>query len=406
MKLHDLITKASESLANAPGSSEYGEMRQIIKSNRQGAIPIAPKTWDGHPVADHILGWIFTGCPWYERGGGCAVCDGYGKNADLDRESPNYQETLYKTIDDALEVIRQDAEAKLASGKREYKINLGSAATLNDKSMPSDARQRLFEGVNEILMPYINRELKATYLFETRLPDITEEKLQEIRRYIDPRIKVTIGVGYEASNEFVRETMLNKGYGKNPAEKLRKAVEMAKKYNITIEGHALLGIPGLTELESIASAVETTKELLESGVERAIIMTTNVKNAPCLASNLYREGRWQPVSMHATAETIRLLNEQGYSNFLVFGFAASDPTEAYAQGCEKCTSKLGEVFRTYSGLCTAEGPEAAAEYFRTADVSCECKTEWLAKIIQEAQMPALKDRMPEYVTGLRRKVKK
>jgi radical SAM enzyme (TIGR01210 family) len=377
--------------------NEYrSRMRKVIKATKDN-VGTKTKGFDYHNVGGNILGWISVGCPWFDMGGGCSVCDGYGKDEALDQFNPCYEENLNRVIDEALDFFRKDAKEKFKSGADKYTVNLGSATTLHDKSLPKSARARLFAGVNEILMPFVEAGKEAYYLFETRIPDITDEKLAEMREYIDGRIRVDIGVGIESASDFVREAVLNKGYGPNAIGQLKKAVEKTKEYNATIEAHSLLGIPGLTELESIANAVETAKAAIDAGVHQVILMTTNIKEGNYFGGRAYRDGDFELPSLHATAEVMRQLNSQGYYNALPLGFVCSDPTEKFAEGCGSCDEKLRTSFDTYARVSNQRGAEAAAKYLKTADMDCECEEQWMEGIKNDHTQPNLSERFPEFL---------
>lgn len=370
--------------------------RRISKSVSRKSNLIRNKSWTFKSIGNCSYVWILTGCPWFELAGGCSVCDGYGKSEKLMRSGSNWRDNLQGSIDSALARVRE--EARLIPKSKRYVLSFGSAMTLNNASIPYFLRESLFKELNKIMFPFVKGGGGATYLLETRLTDITENGLKQIREHLHRDIAVEIGIGYEASSDLVREVLVNKGYSKNASDKMREAIELSKKYGIKIEGHVLLGIPGLTELESIASAIRTSEELFDMGVERVILATTNIKENACVASLLRKHGLFTPPSIHSTVEVIRNLNSKGYYGILPVGFDTFMPASEFAQGCEKCTSRIRGFLREYVLICLRDDPKNAAEFFRSADLDCECKARWIKRIL--AKEKPLLERLPSFIKSL------
>ncbi|MEK7389106.1 MAG: hypothetical protein AAB036_05365 [Elusimicrobiota bacterium] len=393
--------KAAQSLRGAiplwQDAALRARMRRLLMS--VPSAPQFPKRWGFHFTGINMLAWIATGCPWFDEAGGCAVCDGYGKHPDFD---PPTGTLLDETIEEALAFIEDDSLKALREGRNIYAVNLGSAMTLHERSLPRISRLKLFRGAGKILQPFIARGAHATYRFESRLSDINAQSLQELRECIAPNIRVEIGVGIEAVNDFVRETLLNKGYPIDALGTLRQTVDLAARYNVGLEAHIVLGSPFLTELESLVSAVESVEAVLGAGVCGTVLMTTNIKSASYLGNVLYRMGRFSPVSIHATIEALNRLYASGSLKAFPMGFEASDPILRRAQGCPQCTERLSASLRTLADLYSEWGPAKGAEFFRTQDWSCACREQWLGTL----QAPALPliERFRGEFSGLEKKL--
>lgn len=402
MTLDTALDRAFLSLATVSEMRDndvISDIRRVYRAIAERAHPVSPQPWGYHDVAGQPLVWIALGCPWFTHAGGCGPCDGYGEYTGY--RGRRRETVLEHAIRESLLFCEGYATQQLREGAERCTVNIGSATTLSEYSFPQTHLTMLLEGVNRILLPFIENGRTATYVFETRLPDLRQKRFEYLRNHLDPRIRIEIGIGFEAVNPFVQNVLVNKGYGDNALKKMKKVIDEAAKYNIGIEGHTLLGIPGLTELEAIASAIETTAALLGAGVCRGILMTTNIKQGVSLGTQLYHRGLFSSPSLHATVETMRLLIERGCTNFLAFGFAASDPTEVYARGCDSCTEKIRKAIDIHGRTCLTD-PEEATRYFQAnyaTDFNCStCKPVWAQRIMKEAEELCLRERLPTYIT--------
>ncbi|MEK7389107.1 MAG: hypothetical protein AAB036_05370 [Elusimicrobiota bacterium] len=371
---------------------------RLIQSVPRGAEETVP--WVHYKMGSGNMVWIPTGCAWFDETGGCVVCDGYGKNPLFSRDPG----ALDKAIDEALAFWAEDARKALAAGVKHYQIIMTSATVFDDHMFPAASRVKMFKGISKILRAYLDERPGATtyYHFESRLSDYNEGAFAEIRRCIPRPTQLCSSVGIEASSPFVRNVIINKGTSDDIMARLKAVVEMGAREDVGIQGNALLGIPFLTELESMASVVETTMDILDAGCIMAGLMTSNLKKASYIGRYLNEIGHFNPPSIHATVAVMRLLLDRGYGNILPLGFTKTSLVKRFAAGCERCTDKIAHAIDSYLIGVTSEGIPTAEERFRRSDLDCACRQSWLQSIT--ASREPLSDRFESELAEVERKI--
>jgi radical SAM enzyme (TIGR01210 family) len=399
LTIDTLIQQGLQNLRTTPGADVQERMRRVYRTISQQAQPIVSEPVIVHWVGGQPLVWFPLGCHKFETVGGCGPCDGYGKYHGYMTPEGKARE-LPAAIRRGLHELRLFGESQIQTGRTECAFNIGAADTFRDCAFPSEQRRQLYQEVAQLITEFQERGLHASFLFETRLEQITERKLQELRDAVPQAIPISIGVGIEAADAFIRETLINKCYGSQAVQLLQQKVALAKRYAVDIEGHSLLGTPGLTELDALASAVETTLAIHDAGSTQVILMTANLKTGDSLATRLSHRGLYTLPSIHATVEALRYCTEQRQGiRILPFGFAAAVPTLQYAQGCDACTSRIKEGLDTYARICNIQGPAHATTYLREhydTTFSCTCKNAWVDGLRRDAGS-RLQERIDSFV---------
>ncbi|MBT3304641.1 hypothetical protein HN592_02195 [Candidatus Woesearchaeota archaeon] len=112
---------------------------------------------------------------------------------------------------------------------------------------PEETFLELFE------TPILSKPPKLGYVFEVRATDVTEDRLRLLRRCFGDT-KFTLEFGAETSDEFVLNHWLNKDLTR---EQIVKSVELMRRYDVKASPDVIIGMPGLTEEQSIQQFVDT-----------------------------------------------------------------------------------------------------------------------------------------------------
>lgn len=151
--------------------------------------------------------------------------------------------------------------------------------TLNDDEFNEDI-------TNEIFYHADKNNWKSLYcVFVTRVDSISEDKLLRWKNKVGSRVIVEFGV--EVMHEWIRNYWLNKNISN---QSINKAIEVIHAVGYYAQADVLIGMPGLTQLQSIELFKETCTALLNRGVDY-ILCSPLVHKAATLQSfidNHYR----------------------------------------------------------------------------------------------------------------------
>lgn len=130
--------------------------------------------------------------------------------------------------------------------------------SLDETEFPEQVFDRLFgmEGV------YKTRPFR--YSFEVRAESITKEKLQMMKRYLG-KGRTFLEIGVEVTNEWLRNHWINKSLSDS---KLENAIGMLHEEGFKVNTNILLGIPCLTEEQSIMLFRESVIKLMNLKSDR------------------------------------------------------------------------------------------------------------------------------------------
>jgi Predicted Fe-S oxidoreductase len=113
-----------------------------------------------------------------------------------------------------------------------------------------------------------------SYIFETRASSITKEKLKLMKKYLPENCRVMIEFGVETGNEWIRNHWLNKDISD---AQIIKAIQMIHEAGYKASADVLIGIPGLTEMQSKKVFMETIFWLEYIGVDQFVVLPLNRK---------------------------------------------------------------------------------------------------------------------------------
>lgn len=198
--------------------------------------------------------------------GGCSMCD--YENDDLMHQA--YMAALYeknKTL---------YAKALLSSfvNTRGNRVQpnvfelVSSYDVFSDKEFPEEVFYEFFK-VNELFI-----KKPFSYILETRASSITKEKIDLVRKYLPENSRVIIEFGVETGNEWIRNHWLNKAVSD---AQIVDAIQMIHEAGYKASADIIIGIPGLTELQSKKIFCETVFWLDKIGIDQFVMLPLNRK---------------------------------------------------------------------------------------------------------------------------------
>lgn len=209
------------------------------------------------------------GCTYRRKNGkmqGCSMCNYQSEKAVL-------QGMLY-----ALRIKSPDIYAKVVydlfcktrgSEKVEPNIieNITGYDSLDEFEMPLSLRQYLYGSGIFASDPFV-------WNIEARASSITEDRLKDFVRYFHRNKRVYVEFGVEVKGDFLRNQWLNKGI---TDVQIHNAVEVIHTYGCKAAANLLIGIPGLTEEQSVQVFVDSAVWLNAIGVDKIVVFPLNRK---------------------------------------------------------------------------------------------------------------------------------
>jgi uncharacterized Fe-S cluster-containing MiaB family protein len=198
-----------------------------------------------------------SGCPHNNRNGvfsGCSMCDFYSEHAGILAKMSALKQKNTRIYAKAIRASFENVRGKDAIPNAFELIS--GYDSLNDEEMPDDVFEEVF--VNSIYkrQPY-------QYIFETRASSVSLGKLNKVKSKLGPRVSVEVGV--EVGNEWLRNHWINKN---TSDEQIINAFNIIAQAGCEGIPNVLIGVPGLTEEQSIRIFCDTIKWLDSLGIKK------------------------------------------------------------------------------------------------------------------------------------------
>ena len=301
------------------------------------------------------------GC-YYAKEGGCLMC------AYLMDSSPEKitAKNIINQFNYAIEKYREDIK-----DLDNFSIKIfTSGSFLDDREVPKEAREYIFKKLSEF------DNLKEIAI-ESRPEFITEDKLEEIRNYLN--INVEIGVGIESFNEEIREKAINKGITN---EQIINVIELAKIYNIGIKAYLLIKPLFITEKEAIEDAIYSANKCIELGCSRISFCPATVHKGSVM-EYFFNKNQYRPPFLWSIIEILKEVKSKNPKALIM--------CDTSGVGSERGSHNL------YNCRCDKLIKERLERFSLTQDLSvldidCTCKEIWKAYIeVEEKNIVPLGD---------------
>lgn len=198
---------------------------------------VAPINIQGNPSKKLMVILRARGCEWAKTGGPCNMCNYYlqcDKRITTTNLINQFQNAIAKYDFNRDKIGRIDI--------------FNSGSFLNNKEVPEKARLEIMKLINNI------KSVKEV-LIESRPEFIKKKKIKKLQS-VSGKKTLIIGIGLESSDNYIRETCVNKGFNLKVFE---NAVRIIKDVNCVLNTYVLVKPPFLSEKEAIDDAVKTIK---------------------------------------------------------------------------------------------------------------------------------------------------
>lgn len=324
---------------------------------------------DGKKVKRFVVHFRSNGCVWCKHTGGCSMCGFWNET------------TQGKTIITAEEFVTQFKNVLSAHDLKSYaSLSLYNAGSfLNEQEIPFSAAEEIFSLVSEKL-PNL-RQL----IIESRVENISEEKLRALQKILGTDIRLSIGIGFESQNDVIRNLILNKGVSKRHFE---KCIEITNALNIQPIAYLMIKPPFLTEAEAIEDAVESAKYLNKVGVREIHYETMTIEDNT-FVNMLYDRGYYKLPWLWSIAEILKRVHPSVKPFLTPLSYIAK--AKDAPKNCSLCSEAVkGKIYEKY---CS----DFSLSHFDELD--CTCKQEW-QKVIQEKSALPLEDKALKILSDL------
>jgi len=302
-----------------------------------------------------------TGCSHVTETGGCTFCGFYN--------ATNFGEKI--SNQDYILQIRNVIESKEIVFS-EYPI----ICLYNDGSMLNE-KEISFEAVISIFEMLKDQDSVKKIVIESRIADITEEKLSSLKQITHKEVE--IAVGFESANETIRDLCINKNFSK---EHFEETHQLAVNIGISIVPLLIIKPPYLTELEAIHDYVESLLYLEQFHFQR-IDMELPTIEKDTLVYELWQQQMYRPLWFWSVIEILRLLEKASFKTRLYISPPNySVPAEVKTSNCDNCDDQIYQAIEAFNHL---------GDVTIFDSIECACQTIWeeqLESDIWEGDIPA------------------
>jgi len=351
--------------------------------------PIVPPTLNYALRVEKIANFPFVTLWFRTRGcrhdymGGCTMCN-YGKSTPVDAE-------------DMIEYVK--AGLSLASNDEGMMLLVSpSGSMLDEWEVPAQAR----EGILRLI-----RDTNASsYVCETRIETITDEKIKQYTDVLGNKIKC-IEVGLESSNPWISKYCVNKELS---LPKYIESMAILRKYQVVSIANVIVGSPFLSPKESIDDAVETIRWAFSHGTDRGTLFPVHVKRWT-LVEWLWEHGQYSLVSLWSLIEVLNQLGPELAQKVTISWYKLY--IEKMARGRLNSSTDLGYLSSpTTCPVCHSKVISLLDIYRDTNDfsvivelnnMSCACKDAWRSNL-EKKDLLSLPERVASAYESIGRNV--
>jgi len=310
------------------------------------------------PIENYMMPFLVlvtNPCTHITNSGGCTMC-GYSNLASFRREIRG--DSVYDQFKRGYEIIRRIPHHEM--------VALGTAGSFLDPSeVPFDIQARIVEVLDHADdIHYVNIEARAEYVTRTSLKNLVE--------VVDDPYRLSVGVGLESSDEWIRELCINKCL---PIGAFVKAMQLLREYHISPTAYVTLGKPFINDWTNITDALKSITFAIEHGADRVVLLKLGVQSNS-LVEWLYNHKLYKPIENWALVEVLNNLPSQLRGDVLV-----ANPRLPKHIGVDECPSSSTalELLGEYKGTLDERYLGAIDE------LSCEHKQKWYQNLEGEKE---------------------
>lgn len=350
-KKQDKIAEAKENLVSYMKELRrrvYEEKKDDIhRFSKQVVFTDTRKGLSNGKYVDRLVVFMRgTGCSQIKKNGGCTCCGFYS----ISNLGNKIEDSFYvKQIHDLI----SDKKNKISDFNIVCLYNDGSL--LNEEELSFNVLAYMINTLNNI-------DTVEKIVIESKVDDITEEKLKKIREITNKEFEIT--VGFESANQKIRELCVNRPFTNVSFE---KKVELAKTYNISIVPLLMAKPVFLSEVEAVEDFVSSLIYLEKLNLKRIDLeLPTVVKDT--LTYDLWAKSLYKPIKFWSIIEIMQRRAKLGlkvplYISPMIYSVAAVEK----ASNCKKCSESIYQMFEQFN-------KSGDISIFNNTD--CVCKEDW------------------------------
>lgn len=325
--------------------------REIFSVNEPVCTEIRKAQYKDELVQKLIIFLLGTGCSSIEQNGGCTFCGFYSAtNHGIKLERTNFLNQLQFAFD----LHKNELD------------RFPIISLYNDGSMLSEQEINLDVTLEMIrtLSTFQNLQLITT---ESKLQDITEEKILKIRNATSKELELSFG--FESSDPLVRRLCINKNFTNNKVVEISK---LLKAHNFGCTALLMLKPPFLSEQEAIDDAVKSLEFLEKTEINRIDIELPTVE-AFTLSYELWKVDLYKPIMLWSVVEILKRKHELNLKK-KIYVSPANYTVKAIAvsSNCDLCNENFSHLFMEYN---------KANDISVFDNLTCQCKHDWNERLI-------------------------
>jgi archaeosine synthase beta-subunit len=267
-----------------------------------------------------------SGCEYWKKSGGCTMC-GFKNSTEKYSHGRLYPSCVFK----ALYWLAEKSANKLLPDELAV-YNGGSF--WNDREIPRNFQNYLYRLVSA------NGTLQRL-MFETRCEYINEQKIRIALEALGNK-KLTVGIGLESQDDFVRNKLIRKGLSKKEFE---SKVGMLRRAGADVLAYVFLKPLGLTEEEALKEAISTIKYAVDVGVSRIDLSCAFIQAGTKMSESFFN-GTYSPPSLWTILEIIKQTEDYGWP-VNIGGFTDEPPPLAIPANCPNCSPQIYDSIEQY-----------------------------------------------------------
>jgi radical SAM enzyme (TIGR01210 family) len=302
-------------------------------------------------------------CRWLQSAGGCTMCNFQSVSA-YDRDI--CKENILNQVKWAMNL--------LCHFQRPYLHLTSSGSFLDPDEIDDDTLVEILRVLDKSGVKLLSTESRPGFL-------LNEQRLELMRRNFNGAL--SIGIGLESSNDFIRNFCLNKGF---KTDVFVKAVSLLRKHTVSFHSYVLLGKPFLSTREDIDDAIRTIQFTINLG-GIAIVRLVNLQPYT-LIHWLFQRNMYKLPRLWSALEVLRSLADFERQRVWIKGIDKDIPPPIeFASNCENCTSTVHNAIVGWNITRNYQIIEQIMD-------CCECKAEWEKGLSIDRSEDCLETRVP------------
>ncbi|KKN48010.1 hypothetical protein LCGC14_0657300 [marine sediment metagenome] len=215
------------------------------------------------------------GCSWAtSESGGCSMC-GYIRDACI--------EGIHDTqIIKQFDYVLSNKIGEISEDPNNYILKIfNSGSFFDDDEISTNVRRNLYEKIANI------KKVKEVVL-ESRSEYITDEKLLEIREFLDKKY-IEVAIGLETVDDYIRNNYINKNAF---IDDFKDVLRRCKQHGIGVKAYLLFKPPFLNEQAAVDDCSHSLKELINLKINSISINPMNIQKNT-LVEYLWFQGKYK-----------------------------------------------------------------------------------------------------------------